>query len=151
MNDRKEYFRKYYLNNKKRIIERNEKWAENNPEKRKEIVRKSLEKNKEKYKKTREVWADNNRGKVRENHNRHYINHREEYIENNCRYAKENKEKHNAQNAVKRAVKKGLLIKPGKCSKCESRYRIEAHHPNYSRPLQVLWVCSKCHHKIHAI
>jgi len=37
------------------------------------------------------------------------------------------------------------------CSKCGSTNRVEAHHPDYKRPLLVVWLCSKCHGREHAI
>jgi hypothetical protein len=46
---------------------------------------------------------------------------------------------------VHRAVNSGKLVKPETCSICGSNGRIEAHHEDYSRPLDVIWVCCHCH------
>lgn len=44
------------------------------------------------------------------------------------------------------AVRTGRLIKPATCSRCgRSDLRIEAHHVDYSKPLEVQWLCSECH------
>ncbi len=35
------------------------------------------------------------------------------------------------------------------CQACGSKVYIHAHHPDYSKPLQILWVCASCHKKLH--
>lgn len=47
------------------------------------------------------------------------------------------------------SVKSGKLEKPEKCPKCGSEGRIEGHHPDYEKPLEVGWVCPLCHAEIH--
>ncbi len=43
-------------------------------------------------------------------------------------------------------IKSGKLIKSSKCENCgESPKKIEGHHTNYSKPLEVVWLCKKCH------
>ena len=54
-----------------------------------------------------------------------------------------------AHNAVCRAVRKGSLVKPNKCSLCGNAGRIEAHHSDYSKPLDVIWLCCECHKRAH--
>lgn len=61
-----------------------------------------------------------------------------------------NPTKHRARQQVSEAVKKGLLIRPGACSQCAaSDVPIQAHHPDYAKPLEVLWLCTKCHGAAH--
>lgn len=52
-----------------------------------------------------------------------------------------------AHNAVARALKSGALVKLPcwVCGKSET----EAHHPVYSMPLDVVWLCAAHHKKIH--
>lgn len=58
--------------------------------------------------------------------------------------------KNKARQAVAYAVKTGKLIKPDICTHCKKyAKRIEGHHMDYSKPLEVIWLCSKCHTKIH--
>jgi hypothetical protein len=42
------------------------------------------------------------------------------------------------------------LKSPGVCSECDSTYHIEAHHDDYSKPLDVRWLCAACHKQHHA-
>jgi hypothetical protein len=53
--------------------------------------------------------------------------------------------------AVERALKNGKLVHPNCCERCGRIVPIEAHHDDYTKPLQVLWVCDKCHRLIHQI
>ena len=48
------------------------------------------------------------------------------------------------------AVEKGILINPKKCSVCgEEKAKISGHHDDYNKPLEVRWLCSKCHYEWH--
>lgn len=51
--------------------------------------------------------------------------------------------------AVNNAVRDGRLVKPVLCSRCDEpamgRQRIEAHHEDYAKPLDVVWLCTGCH------
>lgn len=58
-------------------------------------------------------------------------------------------EKVRARSRVNRAVRDGRLVKPEACSRCGATQRIEAHHEDYSRPLDVTWMCARCHRRVH--
>jgi DNA-binding XRE family transcriptional regulator len=47
------------------------------------------------------------------------------------------------------AIKVGKLIPKTYCEKCEGRIGTVAHHPDYNKPLEVIWVCTICHARIH--
>lgn len=48
------------------------------------------------------------------------------------------------------AVRLGFLVRPKACPKCKrSDLGIHAHHKDYSKPLNVNWLCSECHGKEH--
>lgn len=49
---------------------------------------------------------------------------------------------------LQRAVDSGRIIKPQICS-CGNNLNIEAHHPDYNKSLDVVWLCRTCHKKIH--
>lgn len=60
--------------------------------------------------------------------------------------------KHLARWAVNRALISGRLIKTD-CTYCgvdKMATRIHGHHPDYEKPLEVVWLCGPCHRKKHA-
>jgi len=63
-------------------------------------------------------------------------------------YVSRNPEKRQAHIAVGNAVRDGILNKEpcSVCGNCVS----EAHHPDYSKPLDVTWLCKKHHKEIHS-
>ena len=61
-----------------------------------------------------------------------------------------------AQNILEKAIEKGLVVRKTKCETCgyegefaNGRTAIQAHHHDYNRPLDVTWLCQKCHHEWH--
>lgn len=55
---------------------------------------------------------------------------------------------YNANKALVQALIVGQVRKPDHCSICgcsSDEHRIEAHHEDYSKPLDVVWCCTPCH------
>ena len=50
-----------------------------------------------------------------------------------------------AQSAMNNAVRDGRLQRATACQVCQTPGRVEAHHHDYTQPLDVLWVCKPCH------
>ena len=65
------------------------------------------------------------------------------------RYRENNPYKVEARKMYNIALLRGDLVKPSKCSVCGKKATIQGHHPDYAKPLEVIWVCPKCHTKIH--
>lgn len=63
------------------------------------------------------------------------------------KWSKNNPEKVAAQRKYRAAVASGK-IKKEPCFICFEE-KAEGHHPDYSKPLLVMWVCSPCHKMIH--
>jgi hypothetical protein len=55
-------------------------------------------------------------------------------------------ERKNAHSKVYRAMKNGVLVRQP-CFICGDKS--EAHHPDYSRPLDVVWLCPPHHRQAH--
>lgn len=53
----------------------------------------------------------------------------------------------NANLKARRALKRGILVK-APCEVCGDP-RSEAHHDDYSKPLEVRWLCVRHHHAVH--
>jgi len=54
-----------------------------------------------------------------------------------------------AHQEVSAAVRDGRLIAPDACELCGSAKYLNAHHEDYARPLDVLWLCQSCHARVH--
>lgn len=62
-----------------------------------------------------------------------------------AKFIANNPEKFRAHRIVQSAVRRGLLVRPTVCESCYLNCRPDAHHPDYTRPLTVEWLCKKCH------
>lgn len=73
-----------------------------------------------------------------------------------CQYAIQMKRYHFEQHKLrakwqaKEAKKRGILEERIICEKCAAIERLDMHHPDYQKPLKVIWLCRKCHSRIHA-
>lgn len=65
------------------------------------------------------------------------------------KWADANPDKRRAQGFVSYAIKRGLLVRPERCESCAKLCKPHAHHDDYSRPLDVRWLCSRCHGREH--
>ena len=60
-----------------------------------------------------------------------------------------------AYDAVRSAHHKGVLVRPTSCQRCglperkgsDGRSLLHGHHHDYQKPLDVEWLCTKCHRK----
>lgn len=67
------------------------------------------------------------------------------------KYRAENPEKYKAHLAVSNALKTGRLVKSSSCEDCGKSGMIHGHHDDYTKPLEVRWLCVRCHSLFHAI
>jgi predicted DNA-binding protein YlxM (UPF0122 family) len=61
-----------------------------------------------------------------------------------------------AQNKLEKAIQRGAIPRGITCERCgysgtfkDGRTAIQAHHPDYAKPLEVIWLCQRCHHDEH--
>lgn len=158
--------KKYYQKNKAEICRKSIEWAKKNPEKIREIQKRSYENDIEYHKLRTKIYRENNLGSVlQKERNR---NQTEEWKERNRKkiksYRERNREKVKAaklefaksfpeiveaHRLVKNALYKEELTRPDKCSRCLKECKAEAHHTDYTKPLDVVWLCRSCHGREH--
>lgn len=115
---------------KKYYNERKQKIAEKRANKRRE------EEEREKNRLRQKKWRDENKSQI---------------AKHVSGWKKRNPQKSAAHTLVLWAVRSGVLIKPERCSECQKKSKIEAHHNDYLKPLEVIWLCKICHSKKHRI
>ncbi len=77
------------------------------------------------------------------------------YRKRGAEYLRKSREKYPEKNIARqlldRAVKLGTIDRPDVCSECGKKCKPNAHHRDYSKPLEVVWLCNTCHGKEHRI
>lgn len=171
--------RKYYLSHKDYFREYNRKYRKEHPDSvlrhrkkqresgytfahnkeyrlknRDRLLKKSREyylENKDKFRSYRENKKVDNRNKVNENTRKYRRTERGRIVRRNIedKYRKIHPERHEASKLIRNLVKSKIIIKPSNCSKCNMECLTEGHHNDYSKPLEVIWVCHSCHMLIH--
>ena len=152
----KEYNHKYYLANRERILQYSSRYNREHPEQRREINRRYRIANRAKIAEINRNWKERNPKKVREIDRRHYQRHPEKRAEwhkahpekqreSNRKYIERNPQKRNAW------IKAQYIPLDNKCEECGSTEDLEHHHPDYSKPLEVLTLCRSCHSKLRRI
>lgn len=54
-----------------------------------------------------------------------------------------------AMKIYKYAIRHGKLVR-GPCAACGATENIDGHHTDYTKPLDVVWLCKKHHREEHA-
>lgn len=78
----------------------------------------------------RRRWAQRNRAKI---------------LANERRSVEENHAKYLARWKLKSALRSGKVVRGEQCVRCGAGGRIEGHHEDYAKPLDVEWLCVPCH------
>lgn len=65
------------------------------------------------------------------------------------RYQERNPSIRKAHIMVGNFLRDGKLTKPVTCECCRDEKRLYAHHCDYTKPLEVMWLCDSCHKQWH--
>ena len=145
----REYAKREFDNDPEKFRERHKEWRKLNPEKYKESNRKSCKKryenNKEYYAEQSKKWRETHAAAKRESDNNWRLKNPEKVKDYRRRYPEKNKARH----LLRSAIRRGEIVRPTTCSRCKEEGYIEGHHYDYSKPLDVIWLCKKCHAKEH--
>lgn len=80
-------------------------------------------------------WVDKNRDRDRER---------------SSRLRKKYPSKVKARTILNNSIRYGHTSRPKNCSVClVENDAVEAHHHDYGKPLEVVWLCRICHSKLH--
>lgn len=55
------------------------------------------------------------------------------------------REHERARRRVYKALTRGHMTRPNECSKCRKICKPDAHHEDYTKPLEITWLCRICH------
>jgi hypothetical protein len=69
----------------------------------------------------------------------------------NKKYKANNQSKIRAHLAIRKAIENGIIARPKACESCGNitNRPLHGHHADYTKQLDVLWVCQPCHRKKH--
>jgi hypothetical protein len=127
-----------YRKNREHILQRQNKWRAKNKDRRNAKTRE-----------WRKTVSEERRDYYREWHRQYRQAHPEIIKACNDRMKKKYPEKIRARAILKYAVDIGVVIRPNYCSECGVECAPQGHHPDYSAPLEVIWLCDPCHKKVH--
>ncbi len=60
----------------------------------------------------------------------------------------ENRIKDRARRKLRYALKVGKIVRPTRCASCRKETSLEPDHHDYTKPLDVVWMCRQCHMEI---
>lgn len=118
-------------------IKRATAWNRDHPSRRAEIVKQEQKRHPERMAAQRK---------------RHRERHRAKFVEHRKRHEARHPEKTQARRKLEDAVQKGYVSKPDICSRCLGQVPavdLHGHHHDYSKPLDVEWLCRVCHNAEH--
>jgi len=141
--------REYRAKNREALSAKKREHWKKNRESCQQKQREYRDKNREACREKAREYCDRNREACREATRKYYKKHREKCCARIKRFKRRNPEKVKAHNAINHAIAAGKIKRPVRCERCFEETFVEGHHSDYSKPLEVEWLCRKCHCKAH--
>lgn len=129
----------YYLRHRDKIIQKSKKWKSINIEHHREWAR-----NYARIKRrTNPKW--------RQRENDMAKNYRDKHRDRRIKYDQQRQRclNHQARMILWNSIRNGIIKKPLTCSSCHRQTSLHGHHDDYTKPLQVTWLCKLCHGMRH--
>ena len=130
--------KKYYRNNPNYFKEKCLIWRRNNSDKLKIYAKKYRDKCKDKQRIYYRKWYAE-KGRKR----------KADYAECIKSWLEAHPMAKNVRAEIATATRTGKLIRPKICSSCNEERKVQAHHPDYKKPLEIIWLCASCHKLLH--
>ena len=111
-------------------------------------------------------WREKNKERVKKVVHENYLKNKEKVLERSKRWRENNKEtfkkswkKSDEKFPLKKPARRILryyleikeIVRPENCDKCFKKCKPDAHHLDYTKPLDVLWLCKSCHGREHRL
>ena len=129
------YVSEWYKQNHDRKTETDRLWSEKNAERKAESIR---------------LWREQNPEKVANYRRQSYLRNYQAIHKYHLLWAEQHPEKKHCHRLLNEAVSAGKITRSAFCQACgQTGVMIHGHHDDYSKPLDVIWLCSKCHRKLH--
>jgi len=107
--------------------------------------------NREKKTAYQREWNAKNREKVNRQHREWRAKNWDKHQAMTDRWAERNPDGTLAHRLVRDAERKGEIVAPEVCEcGCGSDRNILAHHEDYSKPFDIIWLSAVCHYQLHA-
>lgn len=112
----------------------------------------------EKVKAQQKLWRLKNKENIKAKRaaSGYYKDWEQRDVEKTKRIRTANRKKYRAKNPRRNAIYQQVFyalkigkIKKGLCERCGCE-KVEAHHEDYDKPLEVRWLCKKHHREIHS-
>jgi len=100
----------------------------------------------ENYRLNHKDWRRRNPENLKKSNEKYYLEHSEEIKIKVRQYRKNNPEKIKAHNILNHALQRGEVLREP-CILCGKPAHL--HHPDYSKPLEGIWLCAIHHHGGH--
>ncbi len=134
----KQKARERYIRERERRLEKDKNFYYNNKESiaQKRAIKRRLPEEREKNRVRTAEWRENNKVKI---------------STMVTKWKKDNPKKAAAHALIYWSVVAGVIQRKEKCEECDKVSKTEAHHEDYEKPLDIMWLCKYCHSKKHRI
>ena len=145
----------YYGRNKAKVDARSREWRESNAEYLREYRRKRYQEYADEFRRYREANAARHRLRSKADWAAIKADpvklerYRAAAVKRNLKWQRENPEKVACYRVYRKALADGTIECQGYCEFCSVEVGLVGHHEDYSKPLDVIWLCGDCHRKVH--